>query len=364
MIRRLGAISVAGGLICVASACLPASARAVINANALMPSVTSSACGSGISAITYTPAQGFNPNTATDSELQANDFPPRPTNARAFATWKHYVNSPVRRKTSCSDLSPSSDSVGPASIAGPATVKGAVPDTPANVPCNSQLISGHWTKCVSWAGNVAVDKNYSGIQATWTIPAARTSAPTGLYSYSVDWVGLNLGANDLPLLQAGSESDGDGVESTYLLWFEAYSNLPKQNVENVSPGDVLYTHVTATSSQSYYHLDDETSGYNKTFSWAHALQFDGTAGWILERQSINGGLNYLANAPMRFTDAKASGSGFGLTGVGSLPHAAVEMTTCDGTVLMAKPGPISSDGLNFSEAFYNSGGGIHDTGGC
>jgi hypothetical protein len=40
------------------------------------------------------PVPGFDPNTASDAQLQAQDFPPRPdpSDARAVAAWNHYVS--------------------------------------------------------------------------------------------------------------------------------------------------------------------------------------------------------------------------------------------------------------------------------
>lgn len=51
-----------------------------------------------------TPASGFNPLTATDDELEANGFSPRPDRADAsYAEWAKYATGPIRRIDKCPD---------------------------------------------------------------------------------------------------------------------------------------------------------------------------------------------------------------------------------------------------------------------
>jgi hypothetical protein len=101
----------------------------------------------------------------------------------------------------------------------------------------------------NWAGNVADSHTYTDVDATWAIPHAGTGS-ADRFTYSTAWVGLGTGssAGD-ELVQAGSESDG-GNPGTYYTWLEVYPDLPTEYYLNGAlPGDVIYVHVTASSTQ-------------------------------------------------------------------------------------------------------------------
>ena len=282
----------------------------------------------------YYPAAGFDPLTASDDQLLANDYPPRPTDQASLTTWLHYVTAPIARTSACADL-------GVAAGTAQSRVAG------------------------NWAGDVATGHAYTSVYASWTLPTATSRAPGGQYSYSSDWVGLNSGFSaSAPLLQMGSGSNaGEGLHN-YGLWVEAYPILPKRNLvgTQVHPGDRLFMHVYANRSRVWFHMVDETAGFNHTYVFNHRLPLNPTAEWILERPGINSGISILAASSVRFRNSQAAGYGFWHRPVGRLPHFNYRMYSCDGRVLLARARPVSRNGKDFTVSFLNSGGGANDVG--
>jgi hypothetical protein len=67
-----------------------ATARRAANATPSTRAVTThNPCGNPGGMLKPTP--GFDPNTASDAEIRAQDFPPRPRPAEGIAAWRQYV---------------------------------------------------------------------------------------------------------------------------------------------------------------------------------------------------------------------------------------------------------------------------------
>lgn len=307
-------------------------------AESAAPTVQVESCGDRISAINIIPAQGFDPTQATPAQLELNGFPPQPVDAAELDVWERYVTSPIRRDASCDALSDGHPG-SPAPAQTPATVAGY------NSP--------------NWAGNVAENKTYTNVQATWVVPLG--VGDNGTWAYSSSWPGLGLGNSaSRPLIQAGTESDGnDWAGANYYFWWEVYPILPYQKKIGTEPkhGDTVSVSVTASTTKATFQISDLSAGFSQTYSYTGSWTLDGHAEWILERTTINGHIPWLSDSPTTFRNAVASGSGFGSTGVGNLPHYFYNMWTCDLTTkMLAYPGPIGSDAKSFTAYWLAFGG--------
>src|SRR5690242_13119088 len=294
--------------------------------------VLSVSCAGGIVAQRAAIPAGFDPATATDAELAAVDFPPRPDDPELLPTWQAYA---AKFAAGQVDRTPTCDVVEhPEASAGPAAV---TPDVSGSTSLN-------------WAGNVDNTYGYTDAEATWVVP----QASGGSGAYSVHWVGVGLGnSSQFPLSQAGSWSRGDG--STFA-WYEVF---PQRNIIQATAfgsvtGHILFTHVTfATSGSSSFHIVDETSGVDRTYSLVFSgTRPDGHAEFIAERPTINGNLPALANwGTMTFRQAQAASSATGWKPVGILPHYYYIMVN-NSNAQLATPGPISTDGTVFSAVWH------------
>jgi Peptidase A4 family len=296
-------------------------------------SAMSVGCGNGIVAQRQAIPTGFDPRTATAAELAAVDFPQRPTDPELLPTWQAYAAKFAAGKV---DRTPTCDVVDhPEASAGPAVTPDATGSTSLN-----------------WAGNVDNANSYTDAEATWVVPPA--SGGSG--AYSVHWVGVGLGnSSQFPLAQAGSWSRGDG--STFA-WYEVF---PQRNIIQATAfgsvtGHILFAHVTFNNSGgSSFHLVDQTSGVDRTYSLSFAgTRPDGHAEFIAERPTINGSLPALANfGTMTFRSAQAAAPATGWKPVGVLPHYYYVMTNSGGAHL-ATPGAISTDGTVFSATWHRA----------
>jgi hypothetical protein len=203
-------------------------------ADAAAPRTTAIQCGHGVAAVAYTPAAGFDPLTATDSQLLASNLPMRPSGSKAMAIWRKFVTgqiTPTRPacdfrtvKTRMSAVSQPVGSRRP-SAASPSTTLGA---------CNA-----------NWAGNQAFDTTYEDAYGTWTVPLGGQSSSGDADSSS--WVGIGAtGTKDQPIIQGGSESDLDN-SVPYYLWWEVVTNsktTTQEQVQNkVHFRDTIYVHI-------------------------------------------------------------------------------------------------------------------------
>lgn len=312
--------------------------HAVTDANAMAPTITRTACPGGIVAIHTTPAKGFNPLTATIAQLNANNYPlpPAKSDKRGYAQWKKFVVTPKALASACPSTHKSDRSSGGL----PATVIRPDGETSTAVSQN-------------WAGYVAHGTTYTQAEAQWVVPGVTGVAGTNDYSSS--WVGVGLGQSSYyELMQAGTEGDYESNGSTrYYLWYELYPD-EDQVVFNTSiyPLDIVGAHISWYGTGPEFHVWDDTTGFNTTFTVSGSWGDDGHAEWIYERTRINGKLPYLADAAPEFNDAQAL-TGGEWQSLAAASDIAMDMYDCPETTELAYPGPIS--GETFSAVYVHHG---------
>ena len=265
----------------------------------------------GIYAYTQPPA-GFNPTTATNAELKAWGYPPRPSprdGAEALARWKDMVNPAMRRIVP--DFAPRKG------IYHRPAMRLRVAATPRNTNGPILASSSNWSgvALVPAAGG----QPFSSVVGRWTVPTVQQapSRCSGGWDYSSQWVGIG-GFGDTDLLQAGSAADvfcdiGQDIPE-YFPWIEwlpnyelvLYKNAATLTLLPFQPGDYLIVTVTATgfsggvSTTGTLHFVDVTQHWSASLEFTAAAlggsQVTGqSAEWIVERTQVNGGLATLPN---------------------------------------------------------------------
>jgi hypothetical protein len=152
------------------------------------------------------------------------------------------------------------------------------------------------------------------------------------------------------LVQAGSESDGDG---TNYVWLEVspgviLTQLPDFGL-NVA-GHTLGVHINFTHTGAItIHIVDETNGIDRRYvTGIPNTAPDGHTEFIVERPEVNGSLPPLANfGTATFSGAQSASLQTGWVPVGKLPHYYYDMYNVQGTRRLAITFSISSDGYSF-----------------
>jgi len=324
------------------------------NPDSLVGNQITTDCGNGIEAIAVSLPPGFNPLTATDAELIANDLPIRPTASSDVATWRRFVTGGVKSEpASCAFVR--GDAGGPVA---------ALPGGAGNAPV-SAAPAARELAASNWAGDLVTRHTYHDAYGYWHVPnVGAHRPPRGLrprVGWSSEWVGIGLGSSDrLPLAQAGSEADVTASRSSYHLWWQVYPNVRFQHYVGrtaVHPGDLIYAHVHLSRNNAVMEIKDLRTGFGGTFRFiprrGSSIAANGTAEWILERTErvVPGPAVYpaLAEATTTFTTAEAAAPGVSRRGVGSLPRAAIIMLTCARPhERLAVPGRIAADHTSFT----------------
>jgi hypothetical protein len=196
---------------------------------------------------TVRPAPGFDPRTASVTDLYAHDFPPRSTDPTAAVAWDHYVALYLAGQVKDVEL------CSPAEVL-PDT---GVYSTPVGFVSGSLSDQAYDQYDGVWCGYVQHDSPFTDVDGTLVVnPALAPGA-------SIHWLGVGLGNSPTyPLVQAGVVANpGD----TYLFVETFYKNAP-HGAEKVTgmpnPAyDAIYVHVTFKNHAVAMHIVDETRGY-------------------------------------------------------------------------------------------------------
>jgi hypothetical protein len=268
----------------------------------------------GVYAFTQPPAD-FDPLTASQGDLEAWGYPPRPglsEGAQALAHWSEAANPALRREVP--DL---------------VRTQGVYhrPVTGLEVVPSSSNYKAATATSNNWSGYALVPA--AGAQALysvsgrWTVPTVKQAPGTcsGGWDYSSEWAGIG-GFNDGFLLQAGSAAnvfcDIGGNIPEYFPWLEwlpesqlvLYQNASTSTLYPFAPGDYLIVTVWATKFTSGVSKTGNLNFADVTQGWSVALTFTAasvggsevtgqSAEWIVERTEVNGSLatlpDYVAN---------------------------------------------------------------------
>jgi len=254
-------------------------------------------CSQPLAIAAPAPPASFDPIVATDMQLEAYGFPPRPNagvSLNAYAVWLKVVSLPTTRIVP--QLEATNVSNGPAAITSISRQQGGSP-VGATSP--------------NWSGYVDYDPNKSFVApktyvfGSYIVPFAEQAfgACVGTWEYSSQWVGIDgWGSNDV--LQAGTEADSSCSNGTttryYSAWYEWYptnevrvSNLP------VSAGDQIYVYVWNTSTTvGNYYMADETKNTSVSLSFtapSGTVLQGNSVEWVVERTKLSSGYSTLAN---------------------------------------------------------------------
>ncbi len=218
------------------------------------------------------PPKGFNPLTASNSELWQYGLPERPDKAvdpKHYAVWERAM---LALKTSANDVKASTI------VHGPMKPAGAVPEGISNVPTSAT--SYNWSgiantnKLKAWNKKTSFDVVYS----VWNVPNGR---PPFSYSCSQGpewivstWNGID-GWNNNDVIQGGTNS-GYSCSTGYFYtgWVEWYPSYPElvivcgSSACPVNAGDDFYAityGVAGTATQTVF-VEDLTTQWHITAS--------------------------------------------------------------------------------------------------
>jgi hypothetical protein len=184
-------------------------------------------------------AAGFNPFTATNTQLLANGLPPRPpgSNPGATATWetaikhaKHY----------------------------------SAPDPIPSSTYHTLEYSGNW------AGHIVPNSDYGNVhfiwsESSWTQPAVSGNSNYTNYQDAPDasfWTGIGVTS----LIQAGADSISTSTPQ-YRFWTEDYPEASVWEGPIIRPGDTAFVEVYYNGNNtSYYFLENESTNSYQSFT--------------------------------------------------------------------------------------------------
>jgi Peptidase A4 family len=161
------------------------------------------------------------------------------------------------------------------------------------------------TVSANWSGYAATGREFRGVSASWTEPAAHCRHGAAYASF---WVGLD-GYRSPSVEQIGTDADCRGRTARYYGWYEMYPAPPARLGRQVRPGDKLSASVTFGAASTYtLVLTDRTRGWKHTVIRKRAGLARSSAEVITEAPSSAGGVLPLADfGTVRFTAARANG---------------------------------------------------------
>ena len=291
------------------------------------------------------PAPGFNPFTASNTQLIQNGFPARPQGPTP-AWWTEAVTHATHYVTPHFTIRPN-------------TTTHPANSTP---PTTSTVGPEYGSQSPNWAGNVDNQQGgYHSIVAKWVIPSV--SAPYNTPTYSSIWPGIGSGNSPTSqLIQAGTEEDvtweyvqhvGYEAFPNYYLWWEIFPSYQYQQTVNigVSPGNQIFVNCSYASGEAHFYIENESTGNYTSFNVSMSGYDGSQAEWIVER-SEHGGyypeLSHFSSA-VTFTDANAE-IGSTWSGVGNWAHyydTMYDYRGDDSEQTDAFPGSINSAGNSF-----------------
>jgi Peptidase A4 family len=197
----------------------------------------------------------------------------------------------------------------------------------------------------NWAGYAADSGTYTGVSASWTIPAIDCSG--GKTTYSALWVGLD-GVDNSALEQTGTEADCISGQEEYGAWWEVLPAAASPYNVTVREGDVMNASVTYIGNSDFtMTLSDATQGWSKTTTHRGSSGFQNSSAEIIsEATSVGGSIARITPGTVTFNDCLVDAAPL----AASDPEA---ITSPDSTVT-----PITNGGETFSATWGSGGIGI------
>jgi hypothetical protein len=296
---------------------------------------------SGITVILHSPPAGFDPRTATSTELVRAGFPRRPDDPQHLAHWNRILEE-LNGK-----LNYTTPAFGPARRRPEPRLQRAFP---AGTP--SAILSDHW----SGALVVPPDgQSFYWLKADWTVPTITAPDPTQSYTV-VTWIGIDGEDTDSELCQIGIEQaivvDGDSVTTQCYAWYGWWTEatpyiIPISNF-GVSPGDnvtlVLCTAgASSTKATAWYANTTTRQVTSLTFTAPQGTTLLGhCAEWVVERPWLNNEYALLPDYNRVIFSECTAGTGDSTTvngGSGTM----IDMTDGNNTVISAAAAVTSTE---------------------
>ena len=214
---------------------------------------------------TTTPPAGWSPLTATDQQLKAYGFRPRPTDAGKLAAWRQMY----------------------------AHYRGVVTPKFCTTDRRNGVSSGNWS------GILATSSTYTEAEGEWMEPSFVAVCSTQS-SYSM-WPGIGGffgGSSGFKLIQAGTDTGTASVNDVYT-WIELISGAhPFPEIETnapVSPGDTMAIWVAwdAANQAADFEIYNVTQGWDGTLAVtavngvAASNFYDGGSAEVISERATN-----------------------------------------------------------------------------
>jgi Peptidase A4 family len=297
-------VAIAGLVVSQVILTAPALAGAARSPDATIGARTLVNCGGGIQAVNVTLPAGFNPLTATQSELINNGLPARPSGRVQLATWKRLVTGQVRAARSSCALTKAAPAAAAMSIVGDVTIIGNVSivgdasmisadsivgdstnigsdsivgdsivgdasivgdTTPASIVGDSTK-AGASPLASSVAAAASTAKNhFLDTYGTWRVRRAFRHTAGGSTGLATAGLALGTGSSAAaPKVEAGSAARGPAASGRYhyYLWWRVYpQQAMRQGVSlDVAPGDTVYAHIRLGNGRALITVRDESTG--------------------------------------------------------------------------------------------------------
>lgn len=228
--------------------------------------------------------EGFDPVSASLSDLQEYGFPqrPDPSDTKPYSKWLQAVS--LTRVTG--EWVNTGRYHLPNQSKGPAVANTTVKD---NTPTYT---SGNWSGYAIGGGSPV----FVEVEGYWVVPSINNQFGIKGNSYMSEWIGIDGDCSCNDLMQDGTEQDWTGGKPGYYAWVEYF---PEAEVEvssfPVSPGDVIQAYTWATEKSGVVYGNFYLANFNTRKAVSGSLKipkgssFSGkSAEWIVERTEVNG----------------------------------------------------------------------------
>jgi hypothetical protein len=226
-----------------------------------------------------------------------------------------------------------------------------------NAPAQPAASAGT-DQTANWSGYaVQAFSEFTKVVGTWVQPAANCTQTTG-ETLAAFWVGLD-GYKNQTVEQIGTKITCTSGSPSYTAWWQMYP-APKVTLSTstypVQPGDTLSASVTRSGT-------------------SYALVLQSSEGWSYSTEQVGSGANtsaeWIASSPplcptCRFADLTDFGTvmfsraqaavGKKMRPISSFVHKGgpQEITMATGGIIRAQPGPLNSNGEDFSVSWTHS----------
>jgi peptidase A4-like protein len=224
--------------------------------------------------------EGFDPVSASDSQLEEFGFPPRPdANDASFSRWVQAV----------SFTRVSGQYINTGRYHRPNQSKGPIV---ANTT-DSIALEGS----TNWSGfAITGGSTLTKVEGEWIVPSVNNQFGISGNGYMSEWVGIDGDCSCDDLIQDGTEQDWVGGKPGYYAWIEF---IPEAELEissfPVSPGDVMEMYAWETKSGGVVKGNYFLANFNTKLNGSTSLtippgtKFSGkSAELIVEKTQVNG----------------------------------------------------------------------------